>query len=220
MAKDEGSKPPPFQLFQQPSQKVEPLPSEKTNQPSPPFQQPPVFQKTPPPPLPPPPPVKPAPVIEEKPRPIPDQTAIKPAGTFNGLTPRSRKILWIIVGVLAVSVAAYFLITFLLKESDRPAVVPVEKTETASAPKPTVPSPPAKYLKGVIKTEVAGSKVNVHSEASEDAPTIVQVVAGDDLVIFRYGEETTLKNGEKGKWCRVAYRAQIGWVWGKYVKEK
>lgn len=216
MAKDEEPKTPPFQLFQQPSKKAEPLPSEKANQPPPPFHQPPVFQKTPPPP---PPPVKPSsPVLEDKPRPVRDHTTIKSASTFNGLTPRTRKILWIIAGILAIVIASYFIVSAVLKKADTPAAPTVEKTETAPAPKSTLTPPAAKPIKGVVQTE-KGSNVNMRALPAEDSQVVIQIPTGAEIVILRYGEEVELK-GEKGRWCRVAYRAQIGWVWGKFIKEK
>lgn len=221
MAIDEGSKTPPFQLFQQPSKQAEPLPSEKAKQPPPLFQQPPVFKKTPTPlPVSPPPPapVNPPPAQVVTPRPRTDYATIKPARTFNGLTPRGKKILWISAGVLAVSIAVYFLITFLLKKSDSPAAALMEKTGTASAPKPTVALPPAKPTKGMVQTET-GSNVNLRESTSESSKSIILIPPGAEVMILRYGEEVELR-GEKGRWCRVAYRAQIGWVWGKFIKEK
>jgi hypothetical protein len=211
MAKDEDSKTPPFQLFQLPSKKAEPPPSEKANQPPPPFQQPPVFQKTPTPPLP---LVKPPPpVLEDKPRPT-----IKSARTFNGLTARTKKILWITARILAVVFASYFIITLVLKKSDTPAAPPVEKPEPAPAPKPALAPPAAKPINWTVQTET-GSKVNMRALPSEDSQMVIQIPTGAEVVILRYGEEAEVK-GEKGRWCRVAYRAQIGWVWGKFVKEK
>jgi hypothetical protein len=55
---------------------------------------------------------------------------------------------------------------------------------------------------------------------AEDSQAVIQIPTGAEVVILRYGEEAQLKDGEKGRWCRVAYRAQIGWVWGKFIKEK
>lgn len=216
MAKDEESKTPPFQLFQQPSKKAEPLPTEKDNQPPPPFQQPPVFQKTP---APPPPPVKPPPqVLEDKPRPVHDHTTIKPARTFNGLTARNKKMLWVAAGILAVVIASYFIVTAVLKNADTPAAPQVEKTETAPAAKSTPAPPAAKPTKGMVQTE-KGSNVNMRALPAEDSQVVIQIPTGAEVVILRYGEEVELK-GEKGRWYRVAYRAQIGWVWGKFIKEK
>lgn len=214
MAKDEESKTPPFQLFQQPSRKVEPLPSEKANrQPPPPFQQPPVFEKKPTPP----------PAREEKPRPVRDHAAITPARFLSGLTARKKKALWIIAGVLVVGLASYFILTSVLKEPDAPAATaaaPLEKKEKSPALKPAPASPSTKLTKkGVVRTE-NGGVVNMRITPSEDGQQVVQISPGEEVVIFRYGEEVTLKNGEKGRWCRVAYRGEVGWVWGKFVKEK
>lgn len=215
MAKDQDSKTPQFQLFQQPSKKAEPLPSEKTNQPPPPFHQPPVFQK---PPIPPPDAVKPPPVLEDKPHLVYDHTTIKPARTLNGLTARNKKMLWIIAGILAIVLASYFIIKAVLKKADTPAAPPEVKTEAAPAPKPTLAPPSAKPINGMVQTET-GSKVNMRALPSEDSQMVIQIPTGAEVVVLRYGEEVELK-GEKGRWCRVAYRAQIGWVWGKFIKEK
>jgi hypothetical protein len=59
----------------------------------------------------------------------------------------------------------------------------------------------------------------MHTLPSEGSRIVIQIPSGSEVVILRYGEEVELK-GEKGRWCRVAYRAQIGWVWGKFIKEK
>lgn len=221
MAKDEESKTPPFQLFQQPSRKAEPPPSEKANQQPPlPFQQPPVFEKTP---TPPPAPVKPPPAVEEKPRPVRDHTAIKPARLLSGLTARKKKALWIIAGVLVAGLASYFILTSVLKEPDAPAATaaaPLEKKEKPPSPKPTPASPSTKLTKkGMVRTE-NGGVVNMRTTPSEDGTSFTAIPTGAEVVIFRYGEETALNNGEKGRWCRVAYRGEVGWVWGKFVKEK
>lgn len=214
MAKDEEPKTPPFQLFQQPSKKAEPPPSEKTNQPPPPFQQPPVFQKTPAPP-----PVKPSPpVLEDKPRQVRDHMTIKSAKAFKGLTASTKKILWITAGILAAVIAAYFVVTAVLKKTDTPATTPVEKTEPAPAPKSNPAPTSTKPIKGMVQTE-KGSNLNMRALPAENSQVVIQIPNGAEVIILRYGEEVEL-NGEKGRWCRVAYRAQLGWVWGKFVKEK
>jgi hypothetical protein len=158
-------------------------------------------------------------VLEDKPRPVRDHTTIKPARTFNGLTARTKKILWIIAGILAVVLASYFIITSVRKKADTPAATPAEKIETAPAPKPALAPPAAKPTKGVVQTE-KGSNVNMRALPAEDSQAVIQIPTGAEVVILRYGEEAQLKDGEKGRWCRVAYRAQIGWVWGKFIKEK
>ncbi len=76
-----------------------------------------------------------------------------------------------------------------------------------------------KKLKGQIQTE-GGGIVNMRDQPSEDGALVSPIPTGAEVIIFRYGGDTALKNGEQGRWCRIAYDAKIGWVWGKYVKEK
>lgn len=107
-------------------------------------------------------------------------------------------------------------ITSQTEETQAPEVEPLEEIETPSPPLPSNTS--TKFLSGIIQTE-KGSNVNMRDLPTVDAEPIMKVPSGAKVIIFRYGEETEL-NGEKGRWCRIGYNGEAGWIWGKYVKEK
>jgi hypothetical protein len=186
-------------------------------------------EKPPPPPAPPPPVYPPR---EERPAPVtPERLSPKtaaPGGRNLGNPPGAwlkdnGKTVIIAAGVLIGLLIVYFIVALLIKKTEAPAVPPQpEKTETPPAPKPApspTPTTPAKTFKGVIQTVTPGSRVNMHETPSEEGKPGIQLTSGDEVVIFRYGDETAIKSGEKGRWCRVAFRGNVGWVWGNYIRE-
>ncbi|GEM_PF-1715733 len=180
------------------------------------------------PPLPVPPPVSTP--REERPPVAPEQRPIQnweqPRENTSADTVKKLKLLLIVAGLAIVGLVLFFVVSSLLKKSDTPVKEP-DKTETPtplpspSPPVSTPPSPPpsTKKLKGQIQTE-GGGIVNMRDQPSEDGALVSPIPTGAEVIIFRYGGDTALKNGEQGRWCRIAYDAKIGWVWGKYVKEK
>lgn len=167
---------------------------------------------------------------EERPLVVPQHHPIQtkeksPIRTPIGVT-KTLKVLLIVAGLAIVGLVLFFVVSSVLKKSDAP-VKELEKTETPtpSSPEPELstsppPSPPStEKVKGQIQTE-GGGIVNMRDLPSEDGAVVIPIPTGAEVIIFRYGEDTVLKNGEQGRWCRIAYKAQLGWVWGKYVKEK
>lgn len=106
-------------------------------------------------------------------------------------------------------------VTSQTEETQAPDVEPQEEIETLPPPSNNAST---KFSRGVIQTE-KGSNVNMRDLPTVDAEFIIKVPSGAEVIIFRYGEEAEL-NGEKGRWCRIGYNGEAGWIWGKYVKEK
>ncbi len=185
----------------------------------------------------------PPPIIAETPPPIASSDSdIDPA---DWITNNSKALLTALVSISVIFVL-YFVITSLFntpptsaisssntteapdisqrQETPPPAVNQPEERETfVPAPREATPPPqsddsPAGFSLGVIQTEKGGN-VNLRALPSGDAEPIMKIPSGAEVLIFKYGEETELK-GERGKWCRVGYNGESGWIWGKYIQEK
>lgn len=211
MVKDENPKAPPFQLFQQPSKKAEPLPSEKTDQPRQPpqqFQQPPKQSVTPP-------------FQKEK---VKNQsftnrgetTAIS-SNAFGNWVKKNRK--WLGIGS-ALVVCVFLLLYIVLPMLSGSNTQTDEEAHPATQTKKEKPSanskPPIGY--GYIRTK-NDSALNLREGPSETAKAIVSIPNLSVVKIMDYDDRVVkITNGETGQWCRVDYKGKEGWVWGGFVE--
>lgn len=232
-----GSAPPPKEPVREREEEKKPA-AMPLRQSDPVFETKAIFEEPPPPPVapdPPPvfipkaeqPPVVPPPVYTPQAEPPPVSRERPPVQNWEpqrpGTPAESSKrlmLLLIVAGLVIVGLVITFVLIPRLKKSDTSAKEP-ENTEVSPKPsKPVIPTAPAPTSKkGEIQTENGGI-VNMRDQPSEDGKIVLPIPTGAEVAVLRYGEETQLKDGEKGRWCRVAYRAELGWVWGKFVKEK
>lgn len=73
------------------------------------------------------------------------------------------------------------------------------------------------YTKGVIST--SSNSLNMRSEASLDGSILMRIPNGSSVSILYYDDEELFLDGSVGRWCRIKYADQEGWVWGNYIDE-
>jgi len=73
------------------------------------------------------------------------------------------------------------------------------------------------YTKGIIET--SSPTLNLRSEPSLESAILLKIPTQSKVSILYYDERELVLDGAMGKWCRVIYAEQEGWVWGNYIKE-
>lgn len=63
------------------------------------------------------------------------------------------------------------------------------------------------------------STVKLFSEPNKESEVIDVLKKNIRFEIIEYGKNYTIYNGDNGKWCKVKYEDQVGWVWCNYIKE-
>lgn len=71
--------------------------------------------------------------------------------------------------------------------------------------------------KAIVK--VSGNTLNLRSQASLISDVILQIPAESQVDIMFYDTETYYLEGKAGKWCKIRYSGQEGWVWGNFLLE-
>jgi hypothetical protein len=66
---------------------------------------------------------------------------------------------------------------------------------------------------------IDGTSLNMRSEASLTSGIVLKIPATSEVEIMFYDTETYYLNGQAGKWCRIRYADQEGWVWGNFLRE-
>jgi len=72
------------------------------------------------------------------------------------------------------------------------------------------------YRIGII--DIESETVNVRSKASLVSDIILQIPNGSEVQILYFDTEKFYLDGIQGKWCRIIYAGQEGWVWGNFVR--
>jgi hypothetical protein len=226
---DENSKTPkspPFQLFQQSSEKTEPDPLSKPKQAPTQFQPPPIFQK---------------PATEQvsevkQPSVLSDKqvsqyldTGRKFSKSLSDWVTTNKKKLLIVGGVIAVLTLIFVAVRYIPKKDTVISVPsPSKPIQSDSIVPIKVIVPESKEESPNLITGYAhvqtkqGSSLNLRSEPSEKATVIMGIPNKSLIQIIGYSDDSVVVNGEKGKWCkcRVAATNQEGWVWGGFVTKK
>lgn len=72
------------------------------------------------------------------------------------------------------------------------------------------------YRVGII--DIESETVNVRSKSSLVSDIILQIPNGSEVQILYFDTEKFYLDGKQGKWCRIIYAGQEGWVWGNFVR--
>ncbi len=72
------------------------------------------------------------------------------------------------------------------------------------------------YRIGII--DILSETVNVRSKASLVSDIILQIPNGSEVQILYFDTEKYYLEGRQGKWCRIKYADQEGWVWGNFIR--
>lgn len=71
--------------------------------------------------------------------------------------------------------------------------------------------------KAIVK--VSGKTLNMRSKASLSSEIIMQIPTESEVDILFYDTETYYLDSKAGKWCKIRYSGQEGWVWGNFLLE-
>lgn len=69
---------------------------------------------------------------------------------------------------------------------------------------------------GKVKTK-EGSNLNLRSNPSDKATKIGLIPNGSKVSILQYDDKVSIVNGESGKWYKVQFNGNVGWVWGNFI---
>jgi len=69
------------------------------------------------------------------------------------------------------------------------------------------------------RINIESSYVNLREAASLSSTVIAKLPDSTLVRIMYYGTETFFLEGKQGKWCRIQYADQEGWVWGNFLEE-
>lgn len=67
--------------------------------------------------------------------------------------------------------------------------------------------------------KVSTNTLNMRSKASLSSEIILQIPTESEVGILFYDTETYFLSGKAGKWCKIKYAGQEGWVWGNFLLE-
>lgn len=116
---------------------------------------------------------------------------------------------------------------YLMQRSDEPIENPVVYQDTADhGPQrlddnpvndnPVIENPTPSQAYAQIKTRL-GSDLRLRTEADENAGIITTIPNGKTVEVVRYATESSVVDGESGKWVLVRYGEYEGWCWGVYL---
>lgn len=71
--------------------------------------------------------------------------------------------------------------------------------------------------KALVK--VSGKTLNMRSKPSLSSEIIMQIPTESEVDIMFYDTEVYYLDGKSGKWCKIFYSGQEGWVWGNFLLE-
>ncbi len=74
-----------------------------------------------------------------------------------------------------------------------------------------------KYIKARVQIE--GEYLNMRDKASLTGNVVMRIPAQATVNILFYDARTYYIDNEAGKWCRVAFAGEEGWVWSNYLEE-
>jgi hypothetical protein len=60
--------------------------------------------------------------------------------------------------------------------------------------------------------------LNMRAKPVLGADVVAQLAVGTVVELLYYDSETHRIGGEYGKWCKIRYGGEEGWVWGNYLK--
>ncbi len=69
--------------------------------------------------------------------------------------------------------------------------------------------------KAIVK--VSSSTLNMRDKPSLASDIVIQIPVESEVDILFYDTETYYLEGKPGKWCKIKYAGQEGWVWGNFL---
>jgi len=69
--------------------------------------------------------------------------------------------------------------------------------------------------KAIVK--VSSSTLNMRDKPSLASDIVLQIPVESEVDILFYDTETYYLEGKQGKWCKIKYAGEEGWVWGNFL---
>lgn len=73
------------------------------------------------------------------------------------------------------------------------------------------------YKRAMI--DVESESLNMRDMPSLSSAILLQIPDSSNVDILFYDKEEFVLDGKYGRWCRIKYADQEGWVWGNYLLE-
>ena len=70
---------------------------------------------------------------------------------------------------------------------------------------------------GRAKIDVSVEALNMRSEPSLSGDVLSRIPNGSIVGVLYFDDKEEYLDGATGKWCRIKYIGQEGWVWGNYL---
>jgi uncharacterized protein YgiM (DUF1202 family) len=71
------------------------------------------------------------------------------------------------------------------------------------------------YRQAVV--DVKTENLNMRAKPQLEADVLIQLPVGSVVEVLYFDDETFRIGGEYGKWVKIKYSGQEGWVWGNYI---
>lgn len=164
-------------------------------------------------------------------RPPMEEASSKPTRGFGNWVGNHMKPLLIAAGIMVGITIIYVIADVLMdnrqNNNDRSTSGKPElpKSPNTEKKKPEPPSPtsgntsPSATGMGYVKTK-DGTGLWLRSLPTKEAVKVTSIPNGSAVTILSYAEHVVTVDGETGKWCRVKYGGETGWVWGNFVVRK
>lgn len=72
------------------------------------------------------------------------------------------------------------------------------------------------YRTAIVNT--TADELNLRSQPNLSSSIVIKIPDSSAVKILYYDEEVLVLDGETGKWCKIKYADQEGWVWGNYLQ--
>ncbi len=71
--------------------------------------------------------------------------------------------------------------------------------------------------KAIVK--ISSNTLNMRDKPSLSSGIVLQIPAESEVDILYYDTQKFYLEGKQGKWCKIQYAGQEGWVWGNFLLE-
>lgn len=69
------------------------------------------------------------------------------------------------------------------------------------------------------RVEIDSDELNVRSAPSINSQVKFKIADSTIVEILLFDSESFVIAGESGKWCKIDYAGEQGWVWGNYLQK-
>jgi len=69
------------------------------------------------------------------------------------------------------------------------------------------------------RVEIDSEELNVRSAPSINSKILFKIPDSTIVEILLFDSESFVIGGQSGKWCKVAFGGEQGWVWGNYLQK-